>query len=238
MSFFDIKDPIERERIVQDYKRLKEEIREKKEKKITDDAKQALMLEKRYAPIVRSQKLMSESIVKELKMKNRETSNKNPIKTEHIKTEHGDDHDLYSGSLAEEYRNRYRMRDTDIDTEFGINFLENGVAVIGNTPVIIQGDDIIIGDEIYRGNEALWQLLTEKNEENFMQESYSEKDWENYYNILKKTNVLRQNFDPNSTRPRSSGSWKWRNILSKLWKEMKEDRSSSEEEVEEEEEEE
>ena len=242
MSFSDIKDPIERERIVQDYKRLKREIREKSEDKKISSNDQAVLLAKRYAPIVRSQKKMTEDIVKELKKNNQDEG----VEDVNIKSENAgwrgnvksEDQDLYSGSLAEEYLRRYRTRDPDIDTEFGLNFLRNGIAVIGKTPVIIQGDDIIIGDEVYSGSEAVWELLTEKKKENFVHQPYSEADMKTYYDILKKTNVLRQNFEPDSTKPRSSQSWKWRNILSKLWKKMKDDDNSSEEEVEKEDDEE
>ena len=38
MSFFDIEDPAERERIVQDDKKLKQEIRESKENKLSNAA--------------------------------------------------------------------------------------------------------------------------------------------------------------------------------------------------------
>ena len=47
MSFSDIKNPIERERIVQDYKRLKREIREKSEDKKISSNDQAILLAKR-----------------------------------------------------------------------------------------------------------------------------------------------------------------------------------------------
>ena len=182
---------------------------------------------KRYAPIIRSQKQMTEDIVKELKKNNQEEENQKNIKSENV-----DKNDI--GSLAEDYRRRYNLRDPDIDTEFGINFLENGQAVIGNTPITIQDDDIIIGGDVYRGTEAVWELLTEKKGENLFHSPYSEEDMGDYYEILKRTNVLRENLDPNSTHPRSSASWKWRNIFSKLWKKMKSEENSSDEEEEEE----
>ena len=154
MSFISIKDPVEAERIVQDYKRMKKDISEKYENKKSFSTDQALKLAKRYAPIVKSQKQMTENIVKELKMNNKNEYN------EHIKSENEDENDDHnSGSLAEEYRRRYALRDQDIDTEFGIKFLENGQAVIGNTPITIQGDDIVIGGEVYDGSEGLWELL-------------------------------------------------------------------------------
>ena len=239
MSFFDIKDSVERDRIVQDYKKLKQEIRESNENKKRAATELALNLEKRYAPIVRSQKLMSDDIVKELRMQNQDMP-------EQVKTEN-EEYDIVkpsklkleldTGHLAEEYRRRYSIQDKDIDTEFGINFLENGDAYIGQTPITIQGDDIVIMGKVYHGTKGLWELLGEKREENFTHE-YNEDDKRNYMHILDDTNVLRHNFDPDSTRPRSSASWKWTNILSDLWQKIKMKEHSSEEEVEEEEEEE
>ena len=136
-------------------------------------------------------------------------------------------------SGAEEYRRQYHMRDSTIDTEFGIKFTDNGQPYIGKTPITIQGNDIIIGREVYHGTEGLWELLTEKIEENFMHQ-YNDDDMENYYHILNDTNVLRHNFDPESTRPRSSASWKWKHILSKIWEKIKANSGSSDEEEEEE----
>ena len=242
MSFSDIKDPVERERIVQDYKRLKGEIREKSEDKKILSSNQAVLLAKRYAPIVRSQKKMTEDIVKELKKNNQDEGEDVNIKYEdgdesgNVKSEDGGDKGAHDyGSLAEEYRQRYHMRDPDIDTEFGIKFNKNNQAFIGVTPITIEGDDIIIGGEVYPGNQAVWELLTEKKKENLLLQTYTEEDMKTYYDILKKTNVLRQNFDPNSTKPRSSQSWKWTHIFSKLWQKMKEEDNSSAEEEEEEE---
>ena len=37
------------------------------------------------------------------------------------------------GPLANDYRNRYMLRDPDIDTTFGICLLNNGETVIGDT---------------------------------------------------------------------------------------------------------
>ena len=243
MSFFDIKDSVERDRIVQDYKKLKQEIRESNENKKRAATELALNLEKRYAPIVRSQKLMSDDIVKELRMQNQDMP-------EQVKTEN-EEYDIVkpsklkleldTGHLAEEYRRRFSIQDKDIDTEFGINFHENGDAYIGHTPITIQGDDIVIKGKVYHGTKGLWELLGEKREENFTHEykEYDEEDRRNYMDILDDTDVLRHNFDPDSTRPRSSASWKWTNILSDLWQKIKKkDEHSSEEEEEEEEEEE
>ena len=231
MSFWDIKDPVKRDEIVQDYQRLKRKIREKSENQKASITDQSLFLAKRYAPIVQSQKKMAEEIVKELKKNNQyeDEDVKSEDENEDIKSEdeEGD------GSFAEEYRKRYRMRDPDIDTEFGVKFLGDGQAVIGKTPITIDGDDIIIGDEVFPGNESVWELLTEKKKENLVHKPHSKEDLQIYYEILKKTNVLRHNFDPNSNKPRSNQSWKWTHIFAPLWQRMKDENNSSSEEEEE-----
>ena len=66
------------------------------------------------------------------------------------------------GPLAEDYRQRYVLRDPDIDIQFGINFLRDGKTIICNTPMTIDRDHIIIGPNVYDGTEGLWTLLTEK----------------------------------------------------------------------------
>ena len=43
------------------------------------------------------------------------------------------------GPLAEDYRQRYVLRDPDIDIQFGINFLRDGKTIICNTPMTITG---------------------------------------------------------------------------------------------------
>ena len=42
-------------------------------------------------------------------------------------------------------------------------------------------------------------------------------DEENYVKLLLKTDILHQNYNPNNNSPRSSGSDKWKYILSYIW---------------------
>ena len=46
---------------------------------------------------------------------------------------------------------------------------------------------------------------------------FSKKDRYNYGRLMLKTNALRKHYDPNDKYPRSSGSDKWKNILSPIW---------------------
>ena len=113
-------------------------------------------------------------------------------------------------------------RADDIDTSFGINFLSNGEAYIASTPITVEDDDIIIYNEVYRGTPGLWSLITERKKEN-LQRKYDENDLTEYEGILRQTNTLHQDFNPNSAYPRSNGSWKWKHILSPIWEKLKEE---------------
>ena len=253
MSFFSITDPVEREKVVKEYAELVKYLHQKAEDQRSDTIHSTLALEKRYAPIVQSQKQMSDQIVKELqKQKQRsetkyddlvpvktESNNLVPVKAESenlepVKKESKErkleETDNF-GHMAEEYRQRYSLRDPDIDTQFGINFLSNGKTVIGNTPITIDGDDIIIAGNVYEGTEGLWTLLTEKNKEQ-LENRYDKNDIQQYMEILKDTAALHQNFDPENNRPRSNQSYKWRKILSLIWKKIREDEGLSDDEYE------
>ena len=230
MSFIDIDDPEKADEIVRDYEKIVHEIRERNESKRSSSIHQARTLEQTFAPIIKSQKNMTEEIVKSLK---KETGEFIPLKAERKKRKL---EEREYGPLAEDYRKRYSLRDPDIDTKFGINFREDGQAVIGNTPITIQDDDIVIRDHVYDGTEGLWQLISERKKDNL--HSYDGDDLRSYMDILRDTSVLHQNLDPDSPYPRSNSSWKWKNILGRLWKKIREDDGEEDEEEDEEEEEE
>ena len=67
MSFIDIEDPEKREEIVRDYQRIVHEIQERNESRRSSNIHQERTLEKTFAPIIKSQKHMTEEIVKTLK---------------------------------------------------------------------------------------------------------------------------------------------------------------------------
>ena len=73
MSFFSITDPVEREKVVKEYAALVKDLQQKAEDQKSDAVYSALALEKRYAPIVQSQKQMSDQIVKELQKQRPDT---------------------------------------------------------------------------------------------------------------------------------------------------------------------
>ena len=95
-----------------------------------------------------------------------------------------------------------------------IQLLEKGHHYIGNQHVIVDDNDIIItkdGDR-FEGTSGLWELIMSKEPGGF-----SKKDRYNYGRLMLKTNALHKHYDPNNKYPRSSGSYKWKNILSPIW---------------------
>ena len=227
MSFIDIDDPKKADEVVRDYEKIVQDIRKRNESKRSSSIHQARTLEQTFAPIIKSQKNMTEEIVKSLKKDTgQETGQFIPLKVERKKRKL---EDREYGPLAEDYRKRYTLRDPDIDTQFGVNFREDGQAVIGNTPITIRDDDIVIGDHVYDGTEGLWTLISEKKKNNL--HTYDGDDLRSYMDILRDTNVLHQNLDADSPYPRSNGSWKWKNILGRLWQKIRDEDEEDEEEA-------
>ena len=216
MSFFSISDPVEREKVVEDYKRMKREIQQRDEDRKMSGQNRNRMLQETFHPVVQAQTDMTEKIVKSLKEINPTKQEKIPIPS---KKRRLDDDEF--GPLANDYRNKWMSRSGDIDTSFGINF-HDGEPFIASTPIKIENDDIIIYNEVYEGTPGLWLLLTEKTKDK-IEGKYDEHDLANYEEILRQTNVLHKDYNPNSAYPRSNGSWKWKKILGPIWEKLREE---------------
>ena len=100
---------------------------------------------------------------------------------------------------------------TGVDKTFGL-YDKDGEFYIGDKGVLISGDNLIIDGTEYQGTPGLWELITSKIPDN---EIFTADDYENYQDILIKTNAMRLNNDPDSAKPKGSRSEKWRvNVLS------------------------
>jgi hypothetical protein len=114
------------------------------------------------------------------------------------------------GSTAANYLKTYLGKTTG-DNKFGI-YTKGDKFYIGNKEVKIADNDIIIGEERYKGTPGLWELITSKDPKN-----YSQEDKTSYSNILYSTNAMYVDYD-STKRPSSSHGSKWKNILSDMWK--------------------
>ena len=96
------------------------------------------------------------------------------------------------------------------DSVLGI-YNQNNQFKIGNAPVKIDGNDLVISNRKYERTKGLWSLLTKKEPNN-----YSQDDLENYKQILFDSNALYQNNDPSTNKPKSSKSKKW-GLVKPFW---------------------
>ena len=102
-----------------------------------------------------------------------------------------------------------------VDKTFGLH-AKNKKFHIGDKPVTIKNNDIIIEGKKYIGSPGLWELITSNNPQNFTEEDYI-----NYINLLVQTNTIHQGNDPKNTKPKSSGGSKWNNLIGPIWEEIK-----------------
>ena len=105
------------------------------------------------------------------------------------------------------------------DNKFGIWFDDENF-YIGNkeNKILIDGNDLIVNDQRYKGSHGLWRLLTNPNRKKMSQETYdtwwtsrenfSEKDLASYKEILITTHSMYQGNNPSTKKPKSSMSKK------------------------------
>jgi len=119
------------------------------------------------------------------------------------------------GKIAHKYLSDYAAKQ-NVDKTFGIykNPLDK-LYYIGNTPIDIREDNLIVGHQEYEGTPGLWELIISKQPDANV---YTRDDFENYAKIMVDTSALQQNNNPAEAVPKSSRGWKWKNLLRRIWK--------------------
>ena len=215
MSFLKISDPLKRDSIVKEYLELKKNIRDNFLSERIGEQQLQTDLSKFYRPITKTQKATTREITEGLKPI-REGIEKLPQAMQPIgeatgeateEEEEEDDEELV-GEIAYEFLNKPFS-----DTTFGIR-KEKGHHYIGDKHVIVDDNDIIIrdSDERFKGTPGLWELIMSKIPKNF-----TDKDYDNYEDLMIMTNALHRNNDEDNPHPKGSGSTKWRKLLSPIW---------------------
>ena len=215
MSFLKISDPLKRDSILKEYLELKKNIRDNFLSERIGEQQLQTDLSKFYRPITETQKATTREITEGLKPI-REGIEKLPQAMQPIgeatgeateEEEEEDDEELV-GEIAYEFLNKPFS-----DTTFGIR-KEKGHHYIGDKHVIIDNNDIIIRDsgERFKGTPGLWELIMSKIPKNF-----TDKDYDNYEDLMIMTNTLHRNNDEDNPHPKGSGSTKWRKLLSPIW---------------------
>ena len=216
MSFLKISDPVKRDSIVKEFLELKKNIRDNLLSERTGELELQTDLSKFYRPITETQKATAREITEGLKPI-REGIEKLPQAIQPIgeateeeedeQDEEEEEEDLV-GEIAYEFLNKPFS-----DKTFGIR-KEKGHHYIGNKHVIIENNDIILPkyNEIFEGTPGLWELIMSKTPKN-----YTDKDYDNYENLMILTNALHRNNDEDNPLPKGSGSTKWKKLLSPIW---------------------
>jgi len=219
MSFLKIHDPKKRDLIVEDFLKTKRNIQENFLSERLGDISVQREMSKVFRPITETQKDVKESLLSELKPI-RENLKELPAITfpqlQAIAAPPEEDEDVMRvGKIAHQYLSNYAAKQ-DVDKTFGIykNPIDKQY-YIGNIPIDIREDNLVIDDKEFEGTPGLWELIISKKPD---QNIYSQKDFDNYAKILVETSALKQNNNPTETVPKSSRGWKWKNILRGIWK--------------------
>ena len=212
MSFLKISDPLKRDSIVKEYLELKKNIRDNFLSERIGEQQLQTDLSKFYRPITETQKATTREITEGLKPI-REGIEKLPEVMQPIgeateEEEEEDDEELV-GEIAYEF-----LTKPDTDKTFGIRKKE-GHHYIGNQHVIIKNNDIILPkyNDRFKGTPGLWELITSKNPK---RKNYTDKDKDNYEDLMIMTNALHRNNDEEESHPKSSGGVKWK-LLGPIW---------------------
>ena len=237
MSFIRIKDPRKREELIKDFIETRKRIKDNFIARKVGEAEYQTGLTKLFKPVTETQKATAKEITEAQKATAEKfTSELLPIKEGIEKLATKEDIEILPIKVFNQIYPSLDFKSSEImelgalavnslieaftkegvDKTFGL-YAENKKFKIGNKPITIKDNDIIIEDKKYIGTPGLWELITSYDPKNF-----NEDDYINYINLLIQTNTIYQGNNPNSTKPKSSKSEKWINLISPVWEHIKE----------------
>ena len=213
MSFLKISDPLKRDAIVKEYLELKKKNRSNFLSERIGEQQLQTDLSKFYRPITETQKATAREITEGLKPI-KEGIEKIPeaiqtiVEEEEEEEEYEEDRELV-GDIA-----YYYLNIPNPDKDFGIS-KKGKDHYIGKEHVIIKDNNIFLpklGEE-FIGTDGLWELLTSKNPQNFV-----DKDVDMYEDLMIMTNALHRDNDENNPHPKGNHkSYKWVNTIRPIW---------------------
>jgi len=105
------------------------------------------------------------------------------------------------GKIAHQYLSDYAAKQ-NVDKTFGIyKNPRDKQYYIGNTPMDIREDNLVVGEMEYESTPGLWELIIIKKPDI---SNYSQNDLDNCAQIIDETNALKQNNNPTEVTPKSS----------------------------------
>ena len=236
MSFIKIKDPRKREELIKDFIETRKRIKDNFIARKVGEIEYQTGLTKLFKPVTETQKTTAKEItgaqkataekitgellpIKESigELATKEDISKLPLQVFNQifpSIEFKSSEVMELGTLAV-YSLIEAFTKEGVDKTFGLH-AKNKKFHIGDKPVTIKNNDIIIEGKKYDGSPGLWELITSNNPQKF-----TEKDYLNYINLLVQTNTIYQGNDPKNTKPKSSGGSKWNNLIGPIWEQIK-----------------
>ena len=242
MSFIKVKDPRKREELIRDFIETRKRIKDNFIARKVGEIEYQTGLTKLFKPVTETQKATAKEITDAQKATAEKfTSELLPIKEgieelptklfrkvfPSIELKASDIMNLGPfavNALLQAFTKK------NIDLAFGL-YAQNGKFKIGNKEVNIEDNDIKVDDIIFEGTPGFWELVTSKDPK---PENYTEEDLDKYQRLVILTNTAYQGNDPNSNKPKSSRSPKWKKIIRPIWEQIKKQKEDEEEEYEEE----
>ena len=226
MSFIKIKDPRRREELIKDLIETRKRIKDNFIARKVGESEYQTGLTKLFKPITETQKATAKEITEAQKATAEKiTSELLPIKESLEKIPAITFPAFPAVEMTKEEKTNLEPIATNaliglaskggIDKSFGLTVKKNRFH-IGDKPITIKDDNIIIEGVEYRGTPGLWELIMSQEPQYF-----TEEDFINYGDLLIQTNTIYHNNNPNQNKPKSSKSYKWGKIIKPIWEDIK-----------------
>ena len=229
MSFIKVKDPRKREELVRDFIETRKRIKDNFIARKVGEAEYQTGLTKLFKPVTETQKATTKEITDAQKTATEKiTGELLPIKEGLEKIPDITFPTYPAVEMTKEEIEKLGPIATDaliklaskkgIDKSFGLT-VKNKKLHIGDKPITIKDNNIIIDGEEYTGTPGLWELIISQEPQ---EGKYTEDDYLNYINLLIQTNTIYQGDNPKQNRAKSSGGDKWNKLISPVWEHIRE----------------
>ena len=243
MSFIKVTDPRKREELIKDFIETRKRIKDNFIARKVGEIEYQTGLTKLFKPVTETQKTTAKEITDAQKATAEKiTGELLPIKESIGELATKEDIELLPTKLFNQIYPSLEFKSSEImelgplavsslieaftkegvDKTFGL-YAENKKFKIGDKPVTIKENNIIIEGKKYIGTPGLWELITSHKPEKFTEDDYNE-----YMDLLIRTNTIYQGNDSNKTRPKSSKSEKWEKLIKPIWAHIKKNKKPPE----------
>ena len=211
MPFYEIQDLNKRDEIVKEINERRKKIYQDSKNENIYDANLQTDLTKLYKPLIES----NEKILNKIADKEK---NNEKVQNDLESSSSNETNNL--GDISSFFLKKYNTRFVnDVKRNFEISKIGDKM-YIGKMEVDVDGNDIVVGGEKYKGTNGLWELMTESNAPNEWSR-VNDEDLQNYSKIIFNSGAIYSESNPN--KPKASRSEKYRKIIKPLWEKFKSD---------------